>query len=52
MGMRQALGEGPFSLAESRRQEQRDDAVGRVGDAGERSDVKQTRQRNWYRKSA
>ena len=31
---------------------QRDDARRRVGDAGERTGLKQTEQRNWYRKSA
>src|ERR1700734_533627 len=37
MGLRQAPGEGPVSLAGSGRQAQRFDAAGRVGDASERS---------------
>jgi transposase len=34
-GVRQAPGEGPFPLAESGRQVQRDHAAGRAGDTGE-----------------
>ena len=36
VGVREAAGEGPFPLAGSGRQAQRHDALGGVGDAGER----------------
>ena len=52
VGVRQAPGEGPFPLAESGRQAQRDHAARRAGDLVNGLDVKQPRQRNWYRKSA
>jgi len=37
MGVREASGEGPFPLAGSGSQAQRHAAIGRVGDAGERT---------------
>jgi len=52
VGVREAAGEGPFSLAGSRRQAQRQMRAEELAMLVNGLDLKQTRQRNWYRKSA
>ena len=51
VGLREAVGEGPFPVAGSAGRAVRHDAAGRVGDAGERVGLPQARPRkNWLRR--